>query len=447
MKLQEFFDTQKHTNFTDVDKLDLYQNVLYKKTKRTWIRKLSFIHAKYVVYSMIFVFLLFGMYGVYFMNDGNIFNKEGINTAQADYIAQVIDAQGNFYIEHDGVLTKTNNIGNGDTLLLKEGAQLAFEINSGTQSKIIGPAKLIIQKTHDENYKLNLVYGNFIKMEGNERKTQNIELAINDLTVKQEEKWKMLSFEFVKNGENQIIKNNGDALVVTKSNGTDKMTTMENNEVLTIQSNDIKLFANFDSFSDAVEEKNISQTFTINTLETETAATLSWEIEEQPSLLSLLKTPNIGDISEENPEVTKNISSVMTDNKRVLNPEQDEKINSNLKEGLYANNFANIEKAFIMGENDNFMDDFNILENRIKSIYQGFDIVYGKQVGDPIQKLQGLKNAVINLRGKVSVEYNVPPIYMETLEMIEKSLANILAKGYGSAIPAQETNIIIEETK
>jgi hypothetical protein len=122
------------------------------------------------------------------MNDGNIFNKEGINTAQADYIAQVIDAQGNFYIEHDGVLTKTNNIGNGDTLLLKEGAQLAFEINSGTQSKIIGPAKLIIQKTHDENYKLNLVYGNFIKMEGNERKTQNIELAINDLTVKQEEK-------------------------------------------------------------------------------------------------------------------------------------------------------------------------------------------------------------------------------------------------------------------
>lgn len=381
------------------------------------------------------------------MNDGNIFNKEGINTAQADYIAQVIDAQGNFYIEHGGILTKTNNIGNGDTLLLKEGAQLAFEINSGTQSKIIGPAKLIIQKTHDENYKLNLVYGNFIKMEGNERKTQNIELAINDLTVKQEEKWKMLSFEFVKNGENQIIKNNGDALVVTKSNGTDKMTTMENNEVLTIQSNDIKLFANFDSFSDAVEEKNISQTFTINTLETETAATLSWEIEEQPSLLSLLKTPNIGDISEENPEVTKNISSVMTDNKRVLNPEQDEKINSNLKEGLYANNFANIEKAFIMGENDNFMDDFNILENRIKSIYQGFDIVYGKQVGDPIQKLQGLKNAVINLRGKVSVEYNVPPIYMETLEMIEKSLANILAKGYGSAIPAQETNIIIEETK
>lgn len=381
------------------------------------------------------------------MNDGNIFNRYGTNTAQADYIAQVIDAQGNFYIEHGGILTKTNNIGNGDTLLLKEGAQLAFEINSGTQSKIIGPAKLIIQKTHDENYKLNLVYGNFIKMEGNERKTQNIELAINDLTVKQEEKWKMLSFEFVKNGENQIIKNNGDALVVTKSNGMDKKTTMENNEILTIQSNDIKLFANFDSFSDAVEEKNISQTFTINTSETETVATLSWETEEKPSLLSLLNTPNISNISEENPEVTKNISSVMTDNKRVLNPEQDEKINSNLKEGLYANNFANIEKAFIMGENDNFMDDFNILENRIKSIYQGFDIVYGKQVGDPIQKLQGLKNAVINLRGKISVEYNVPPIYMETLEMIEKWLANILAKGYGSAIPEQETNVIIEENK
>jgi len=74
-----------------------------------------------------------------------------------------------------------------------------FEINSGAQSKIIGPAKLVIQKTHTDNYKLNLIYGNFIQMEGNERKTQTIELAINDLTVKQEDKSQPLNFKFVQN--------------------------------------------------------------------------------------------------------------------------------------------------------------------------------------------------------------------------------------------------------
>ena len=127
MKLQEFFDTQKHTNFTDVDKLDLYQSVLYKKAKKTSIKRFSFVHAKSFVYSMIFFIMLFGVYGLYFLNNGSFqdYNrfaviKNGANTAQADYIAQVIDVEGNFFVEHDGVLTKTNNIGNGDTILLKE---------------------------------------------------------------------------------------------------------------------------------------------------------------------------------------------------------------------------------------------------------------------------------------------------------------------------------------
>lgn len=144
MKLQEFFDTQKHTSFTDIDKLDLYQNILYKKTKKPSLRRSSFVHAKYFIYTMVFAILIMGMYGVYFINDGNFednnrfaIKSNRTNTVQADYIAQVINVKGNFFIEHNGVLATTNNIGNGDTILLKEGAQLVFQINSGTQSKII----------------------------------------------------------------------------------------------------------------------------------------------------------------------------------------------------------------------------------------------------------------------------------------------------------------------
>jgi len=127
MKLQEFFDTQKHISFTDVDKLDLYQNILYKKTKRPSLKRSIFVHAKNMVYTMVLAVLILGVYGVYFINNNNLqdynwfaIKSNTTNTAQADYIAQVINTKGNFFIEHDGVLTQTNNIGNGDTILLKQ---------------------------------------------------------------------------------------------------------------------------------------------------------------------------------------------------------------------------------------------------------------------------------------------------------------------------------------
>ena len=108
MKLQEFFNTQKDINFTDVDKLDLYQSILYKKTKRPSLKRSSFVHAKYFVYTMVFAVLILGMYGVYFMNDSNLqdYKRFAIksptsNTVQADYIAQVIDVKGDFFIEHN----------------------------------------------------------------------------------------------------------------------------------------------------------------------------------------------------------------------------------------------------------------------------------------------------------------------------------------------------------
>ena len=144
MKLQEFFDTQKNIHLTDIDKLDLYQSILYKKTKQRSIKRLSFVHAKYFIYTMVFAVLILGTYGVYFINNSTIednnrfaIKTNGTNTVQADYIAQVIEVKGDFFIEHNGNLVTTNNIGNGDTILLKKDAQLVFEINSGTQSKII----------------------------------------------------------------------------------------------------------------------------------------------------------------------------------------------------------------------------------------------------------------------------------------------------------------------
>ncbi len=434
MKLQEFFNSQKNITFTDVDKLDLYQSILYKKTKQTSLKRSSFVYAKYAVYTTVFAVLIMGIYGVYFTNDGSFqdykrfaIKSNMTNTVQADYIAQVVNFNGKFFIEHKGILAQTNNIGNGDTILLKEDAQLVFEINSGTQSKIIWPAKLVIQKTDTDDYKLNLIYGDFIQMEGKQAKTQTIELAINDITIKQQDKSQPLNFKFVKNGKNQIFQNNGANIIVTKNNEADKATTISNQQVVAIQNNDIQVFANIDNFTKAVQEKDVSQTFALTTGET----IISWSEKEDTTLLSLLNTPQITENTTE--EVTKDISSILTDEKQILDPSQDEQVSSSLYAEFYTPELKGIESAFIAGNSEDFNTTYNTLEKRIQTVYQGFDTEYTKQAGDPTQKIERLRTAIKTIEDKISNTYNVPPKYIESLQSIEITLKNISAQWFWSA--------------
>jgi hypothetical protein len=438
MKLQEFFNTQKDIHLTDIDKLDLYQSFLYKKAKKPLLRRTSFIHAKYFVYTTVFAILIMGTYGIYFMNNDNIqdykrfsIKSNNTNTVQAEYIAQVIDVKGNFSIERNGILTTTNNIGNGDTILLKEDTQLVFEINSGTQSKIIGPAKLVIQKTDINDYKLNLIYGDFIQVEGKKEKTQTIELAINDITIKQEDKSQPLNFKFVKNGQNQVFQNNGANIIVSKNNGKENTKTITKEQVVAIQNNDIKIFANINNFTTAVQEKNISQTFSLITEET----TSSWSDKEETTLLSLLNTPQIIESKE---EITKNIASVLTDEKQILDPSEDEKVNANLYAQFYIAELEELEASFIAGNNKSFDIAYAKLEKRINNIYQIFTIIYTTTSGEPLKKMEGLNSAINILQTNINNKYSVPPKYIESLQSIENTIKNIINKWYGSAAPMHE---------
>ena len=443
MKLQEFFNTQKDIHFTDVDKLDLYQNILYKKTKKTSLKRASFVYTKYAVYMTVFVFLLVGVYGMYLFNGGNLqdYNRFSIiknqtNTVQADYIAQVIDVKWSFFIEHDGILSKTNNISNGDTILLKENTQLAFEIDEGTQAKIIWPAKLIVQKTPNESYKLNLVYGDFIQMEGNEQKTQTIELAINDITIKQENKALPMNFKFIKEGDNQIFQNNGANIIVTKSNGVDKTTTISKEQVVSIQHNDLKIFANVDSFSKAMQTKNVSQTFSLPEEET-----VDQEIKDQEtvSLLSLLTKTTA--ISENTEEVTKEITSVLGDEKKILDPEQDEKINNNLYGEFYTPELKELEQSYKNGDLATFNSVYTKLEKRIQNVYLSLNKTYSKNGGEPKEKLQSLVSDIKQLQTLLTTEYTVPPTYNENLKTIENTINSLIKEEFWSEKIIEEVKI------
>jgi hypothetical protein len=67
-----------------------------------------------------------------------------------------------------------------------------------------------------------------------------------------------------------VIKNNGSKLIVMNQDSQNK-TNLNNKQVLAIQGNDVSLFDSFDKFAKAINNKDLSQTFSLalNTLSTD----------------------------------------------------------------------------------------------------------------------------------------------------------------------------------
>ena len=416
MKLNEFFQTQKTQSFTDVDKLELYQKFLYKKTTVSPIKRFSFIHAKSFVYTMIAAVLVLWTYGTYFISTTSPFSS---NLVQADYIAKVVSFNGDFSIEHGGVLSQTKDISNGDTIILDKGAEMAFAINSGTTSKIIWPAKLTIQKVTEDTtkYKLNLIYGDYIQMQGT-NVPQNVELAIDDILIKQSDKTQPINFQFVNEGKGHIIKNNGASLMVTKNWDIAK-TEIKNKQVLAIQKSDIALFQSWSEFSKAIQKGEVSQTFAVNTSDTIKTTVSddnqSGEIANDGTLsfMALLATPDTENdtihdttISKDwdTENISKDIASII-DQKKVISPEQ----RSILNGYALSNDMQEAYIAKLAGT-----DPIAKIKAKVKQIYSAFDLEMPEA---------WLSNSISTLSKILQSDYSIPPTYITNLTILNNWLA------------------------
>lgn len=410
MKLNEFFQTQKNTTFTDVDKLELYQKFLYKKTASSPVKRFSFVHARSFVYSIVAAVLVLWMYGTYFISNTSQF---ATNLVQADYIAKVVSFNGDFSIEHGGVMSQTKDISNGDTIILDKSAEIVFEISSGTKSKIIWPAKLTIQKVSEDTtkYKLNLIYGDYIQMEGNSI-PQNIELAIDDILIKQADKTQPINFQFVNEGKGHIIKNNGASLVVTKNGDTTK-TQIRNNQVLAIQKSDITLFQSWWEFSKAMQKGEVSQTFAVNTskyedIKTNVVDNQSGETTSEETTLSfmaLLAPEATEQITEETPteDISKDIATLI-DQKKIISPEQ----RSSLNGFSLSNEMEDAYNAKLAGT-----DATAKIKAKVKQMYSAFDIEYPEG---------SLSSNITNLSKILQSEFTIPPTYIANLNTLNNWL-------------------------
>ena len=124
-------------------------------------------------------------------------------------------------------------------------------------------AKFTIQKKSDNNFRVNLMYGDYVEMKSLQAThVQGVELSVDNLLVSQWSKSSALNYQLVKQGDKRVIKNNGSQLVVMNQNSQNK-TSLDGKKILAIQGNDVSLFDNFDKFAKAINDKNLSQTFSL----------------------------------------------------------------------------------------------------------------------------------------------------------------------------------------
>ena len=183
MKLKDYFQDKKELKLSENDKLALYEKIVFQQKRKSLSRM---IKIKYFAYWLILIVLLFGIYWVYFDVDWDInwlAIQNPTNTANADYIAKVVDFNGTFYVQHEWKLTKTSNISNWDNVILKKWSEIVFDIDSWTKAKLTWPARFSL--VQDENgYQLLIAEWDFIQMESLEPESAPVEISVwDDFTV------------------------------------------------------------------------------------------------------------------------------------------------------------------------------------------------------------------------------------------------------------------------
>jgi len=466
MQLNDYFKQQQGFSTSDIDKLELYQKVLYKRNKPSFTKKTSFVNAKSFFYTVVIIFLLFGLYGIYFnWNIGLnyqwfVIRQNDKNTAQADYIAKIVEFNWTFYIQHNWERLQTSNIWNWDTVILQDWSEMLFDINSWAKAKIVWPAKLILEKEGetDPKYKLSLIQGDFVQLQSTENENQNIELSANNVLIKQRIGSKPMNFQLIKAWDNQIIKNNWWWLLITNTNDENQKTEtyLNSKQILTVQENDIKLFDNREKFTTAINSKDISQTFSLSDIDTQenTTNTTNWtwiektlpeDIDIPADILSMINDQTIQADQTTPSDVSENLVPILSDWKRVLTPEQNDQLNilSSLMPSIrwtYIN--------FILWNEWSFNDSFNKIENEIAQLYRIFEMKYDFNWWTTSNsKISWLKQVINSLLEWLDNNYNIPPKYTSNLNTIISRLTLINNKGYSSNANIQEVNISRDNLK
>lgn len=428
MKLQEYFHHQKHTFLTDNEKFSLYQQIVAKRdTRKSFLQRYAF--AKRFAYAS-FVALFFVMvYGVHFFRDDLRYMTNSLivqrwgDTVQAWYIAQIVHFDWWFFIEHQGKPIQTSVIRDGDVVTLKADTQMTFHIDDQTKAKIIWPAQFVLNQQgelEDQQYSLQLLYGDFVEMESlNEETTQNISLITKDLTIHQEKASQASHFKLTNEWGTQRIANKWAQIFVTRTQGDESWleTAIENKQTLAIAANDITLIDDDTQMTRILTQKDVSQTIAFADVKDD----VEHASEVTASALSEVFKESDIKIDDRVIQAVDTIVAPQSDDKRIPTEAQDKQLASNLY-AWFLNQDANaLLEAYATNDDASTKKYIQAFENRLSSIAKTFNISLSGR-----WSLESLVADANTLHEKILESYYVPPRYMDNILMIWKIAKYIL---------------------
>ena len=335
MKLSEYFRHQKSQEMPAHLKSELFSRI---QKEKSWIEittkipsKIFFFASKRIMYTSLAAVLVFVVFGWVLLDktqvvDFGIFSVKQNNTPNtvlADYVAQIVEFNGEYSLERDGKIVlnsdKLKTIQDGDIVSLPEWTDLIFSLQDWTQAKIIWPAEFSIEKS-EKWYQISLFDGKFFRIYSPECKS-DMEIITPDFSISQE-KDQSLDLHIAKEESGEmLVKNDGDKVTVkTKNSGNKTEVKQISSELVAINpdSDKINIVEDDEVMLNFMAKNNISATFTLSTED------VKWpEIKQEKDNLIAMQTSWETKKPSENNTKSDKIENSVDENPVVIAEEKD----------------------------------------------------------------------------------------------------------------------------
>ena len=460
MKLSEYFEEQKSQAMTSRMKSQLFSRI--QKEKIAWTEvsiklpsKIFFFASRKIMYASLAAVLVFIVFWWILLDkndvvDFGIFSVQkhtNPNGVLADYVAEIIEFNGEYSLERDGVkisdLQGLKLIEEWDIVTLSEWTDLLFNLADWTQSKIVWPAEFSITKWEDW-YQISLVDWKFFRIYCPEC-ASDIEIITPDLSIHQD-KDQSLDIHIAKedNGE-MLVKNDWDDVIVkTKKDEAQKWTNLTSTELVAVNTDsEVDIFSDSDLMSLFMEKNNISATFTLSTekvewptIETqpsnevvqpkpETTVVSTWDanevienvpvtpevVENKDPLLEWIIDVIVSDSSNKW-EIDENISIdlwIEADGQKVPTTDQMQSLKTNINSFFLMNLFESIYNQ------DKVDQNIAKFADRINAVASTFG--YSDRASSD---LSNIKSTILTLKDKLEKDWYISPSYILQMEKVAR---------------------------
>ena len=428
MNLHNYFTQQSRQYLPDDRKLALYEKICYQRSGFSPSLKRSKILTKKRVYAFLSFILFFACFGTFFWEDTRLvdyrafFTQKGffwLWSVSAAQVAEILEINGEYIIEKEGKQFKNSVLFDGDVIILKENAKIIFNINEHIKAEILWPAKFIITYISEGKYRLSLLEGNFLKLDGN-RNVDALEVETEDMAIsmtKDEE----IALELTKVNNTTQVKNAGAPLLIKnkKTKSEEAPTKLETAKLLTVQDNDIAKITDIETLEEVLSTKsNLTHTVTL-AQNTTGQQLLSGGIPspEEPSILSgdtSFLASNHTEVSSGNQESITSDLAYQSDEKSIPTETQLSQITAALNPNFILWDIQLLYTAKLGENSEAIQGAYRTLLWRLKSIGDAYSIQIKTDTPTSSNFLSELKKLQQGLS-----KYHLPPAKIQQLEVLK----------------------------